>query len=196
MKVIGITGGIGSGKSRVLDILSDRYSAYVVEADKVAKKLMLPGNEAYNKVVRCFGRDILSADNHEIDAKKLGSLVMNDTAALEKLNSIVHPAVKEYILRDIKAQRDNGVDYYIIEAALLIQDNYTEICDEIWAVITDKETRISRLMSNRGYSRKKAEDFIKNQPDELFYKNGSNRIIMNNGTVFDLIKSVDDLFQL
>ena len=196
MKVIGITGGIGSGKSRVLDILSDRYSAYVVEADKVAKKLMLPGNEVYNKVVRCFGRDILSADNHEIDAKKLGSLVMNDTAALEKLNSIVHPAVKEYILRDIKAQRDNGVDYYIIEAALLIQDNYTEICDEIWAVITDKETRISRLMSNRGYSRKKAEDFIKNQPDELFYKNGSNRIIMNNGTVFDLIKSVDDLFQL
>ena len=196
MKVIGITGGIGSGKSRVLDILSDRYSAYVVEADKVAKKLMLPGNEVYNKVVRCFGRDILSADNHEIDAKKLGSLVMNDTAALEKLNSIVHPAVKEYILRDIKAQRDNGVDYYIIEAALLIQDNYTEICDEIWAVITDKETRISRLMSNRGYSRKKAEGFIKNQPDELFYKNGSNRIIMNNGTVFDLIKSVDDLFQL
>ena len=196
MKVIGITGGIGSGKSRVLDILSDRYSAYVVEADKVAKKLMLPGNEVYNKVVRCFGRDILSADNHEIDAKKLGSLVMNDTAALEKLNSIVHPAVKEYILRDIKAQRDNGVDYYIIEAALLIQDNYTEICDEIWAVITDKETRISRLMSDRGYSRKKAEDFIKNQPDELFYKNGSNRIIMNNGTVFDLIKSVDDLFQL
>ena len=119
-----------------------------------------------------------------------------DTAALEKLNSIVHPAVKEYILRDIKAQRDNGVDYYIIEAALLIQDNYTEICDEIWAVITDKETRISRLMSDRGYSRKKAEDFIKNQPDELFYKNGSNKIIMNNGTVFDLIKSVDDLFQL
>ncbi|MCR4845803.1 MAG: dephospho-CoA kinase [Eubacterium sp.] len=196
MKVIGITGGIGSGKSRVLDILSDRYSAYVVEADKVAKKLMLPGNEVYNKVVRCFGRDILSADNHEIDAKKLGSLVMNDTASLEKLNSIVHPAVKEYILRDIKAQRDNGVDYYIIEAALLIQDNYTEICDEIWAVITDKETRISRLMSDRGYSRKKAEDFIKNQPDELFYKNGSNRIIMNNGTIFDLIKSVDDLFQL
>lgn len=196
MKVIGITGGIGSGKSRVLDILCDRYSAYVVEADKVAKKLMLPGNEVYNKVVRFFGRDILSADNHEIDAKKLGSLVMNDTAALEKLNSIVHPAVKEYILRDIKAQRDNGVDYYIIEAALLIQDNYTEICDEIWAVITDKETRISRLMSDRGYSRKKAEDFIKNQPDELFYKNGSNRIIMNNGTFFDLIKSVDDLFQL
>ena len=196
MKVIGITGGIGSGKSRVLDILSDRYSAYVVEADKVAKKLMLPGNEVYNKVVSCFGRDILSADNHEIDAKKLGSLVMNDTDALEKLNSIVHPAVKEYILRDIKAQRDNGVDYYIIEAALLIQDNYTEICDEIWAVITDKETRISRLMSDRGYSRKKAEDFIKNQPNELFYKNGSNRIIMNNGTVFDLIKSVDDLFQL
>ena len=107
MKVIGITGGIGSGKSRVLDILSDRYSAYVVEADKVAKKLMLPGNEVYNKVVSCLGRDILSADNHEIDAKKLGSLVMNDTDALEKLNSIVHPAVKEYILRDIKAQRDN-----------------------------------------------------------------------------------------
>ena len=192
MKIIGITGGIGSGKSKVLDILSDKYGAYIVEADKIAYTLMQPGYETYDKIISCFGDDIKDPETLLIDRSKLAKIVMNDRESLNKLNSIVHPDVKSYINKDIADKRENGEEYYIIEAALLIQDNYQLICDEIWSVLTDKELRISRLMNNRGFSREKALDFMKNQPDDDYYSENSDRIIYNNGDVSDLIKSIDE----
>ncbi len=180
MKVIGITGGIGCGKSEVLKYL-ESLGAYIVEADKLAHTLMKKGENVYKRIIDEFGNDIL-AENGEIDRQCFGEIVFNDESALDKLNSIVHPAVKEYILNDIDNKNaDGNVDYYVIEAALLIQDGYRDICDEIWYIYADKDTRLSRLVKGRGGDATKYESVMYNQETDDFYKVNSNVVIDNNG---------------
>lgn len=181
MRVIGITGGIGTGKSTVLNVLKEQFGAYVLEADRLAHKLMEPGETAYQQIVDSFGKIILGDDN-TIDRGKLGGIVFNDAEALKRLNAIVHPAVKEYILQDIDAKRqEEKTDYYVIEAALLIEDGYRSICDELWYIHTDREERINRLVTGRGGSREKWEQVIASQSEEAFYRNHCD-IIIDNGT--------------
>lgn len=172
MKVLGITGGVGSGKSRVLYDLETNYGAYVVEADKLAHQLMQPGYEIYNQIVEYFGRDILSSEEpYEIDRNKLGQIVFNDKSKLEKLNSISHPIVKKEIKNKIKQAKEEGkIKLFVIEAALLIQDGYKAICDEIWYVWVEQEERIKRLMKQRGYSREKCISVFNSQEPDEYYK--------------------------
>ncbi len=179
MKVIGVTGGVGTGKSTVLSILENDYNAKIIEADKVAHFLMEPDKEAYTEIVHLFGEDILYA-NREINRNVLGSIVFNDSHQLLKLNSIVHPAVKKYIQNQIYDAQTNGeYKYVIIEAALLIEDGYKSICDELWSIYTDKSVRIDRLMSSRGYDYDKCISIINSQNDDEFYKSNCDYIIDN-----------------
>ena len=198
MFILGITGGIGTGKSTVLDILRTEYSAYILEADKVAHLLMMPGKSAFNEIVATFGEDILTEDG-EIDRNILGKRVMSESSSLEKLNSIVHPAVKEYIIQDISEKRRVLLDQsdntekqnlYVIEAALLIQDGYREICDEIWSVITSEDIRIKRLIASRGYTEDKARSFIKNQPEDEYFITNSDKVLYNNGSADELMDAI------
>ncbi|MBR1599015.1 MAG: dephospho-CoA kinase [Lachnospiraceae bacterium] len=180
MKVIGITGGIGCGKSEVLRFLEDQ-GAYVIEADKLAHSLMSKGQKAYDNIVDEFGRGILSEDG-EIDRGKFSRLVFQDEALLARLNDIVHPEVKEYIINDINDKRTAGtIDYYIIEAALLIQDGYKDICDEMWYVYADVDTRLSRLVKGRGGEASKYLSVMDNQDDEDYYRLHSDEVIDNSG---------------
>ena len=179
MKIIGITGGIGCGKSEVLKFL-ESMGAYIIEADRLAHSLMSNGQDTYNSIVEVFGNDIL-LDNGDIDRFKLGKIVYSDKEALNKLNSIVHPAVKNYIINDINDKRQAGnIDNYIIEAALLIQDGYREICDEIWYIYADYSTRLQRLVKGRGGNEEKYITVMNNQADDEYYISNSDRIIDNN----------------
>ena len=198
MFILGITGGIGTGKSTVLDILKSEYNAYILEADKVAHLLMMPGKSAFNDIVATFGEDILTEEG-VIDRNELGKRVMSDKGGLEKLNSIVHPAVKEYIIQDISEKRRGLLDQsdntekqslYVIEAALLIQDGYKEICDEIWSIITSEDIRIERLIASRGYTEEKARGFIKNQPSDEYFISNSDRVLYNNGSSEELMTAI------
>ena len=180
MFVLGITGGIGAGKSLVLSIIDDEFDAYIVEADKLAHKLMLKGENAYSQIIDTFGDEILDPDSEQIDRSILGKLVLSDKEKLSRLNAIMHPAVKKYIIDDIKLKEDAGTKLYVIEAALLIQDGYKSICDEIWYISADREVRIQRLIESRGYSREKAEAFLLNQPSDEFFEINSDKIIKNN----------------
>ena len=180
MFVLGITGGIGAGKSLVLSIIDEEFDAYIVEADKLAHKLMLKGEEAYSQIIDTFGDEILDPDSEQIDRSILGKLVLSDKEKLSRLNAIMHPAVKKYIIDDIKLKEDAGTKLYVIEAALLIQDGYKSICDEIWYISSDREVRIQRLIESRGYSREKAEAFLLNQPSDEFFEINSDKIIKNN----------------
>lgn len=198
MFILGITGGIGTGKSTVLDILKTEYNAYILEADKVAHLLMMPGKRAFNEIVAVFGEDILAEDG-TIDRNILGKRVMSDRRSLEKLNGIVHPAVKEYIVKDIsEIRRDSHGEsestdtrnLYVIEAALLIQDGYREICDEIWSVITSEDIRIKRLIASRGYTEDKARSFIKNQPEDEYFITNSDKVLYNNGSADELMDAI------
>ncbi len=181
MKIIGLTGGIGSGKSTVLRLLEEHFHCYTIQLDEVAHELTKPGNVCYDPVRALFGDEIL-AENGEIDRKKLAGIVFSDKEKLDKLNWIVHPAVKQEILARISEQKGkNRYPAFVMEAALLIEDHYDEICDEIWYVYADPETRIRRLMDSRGYSREKALAVMENQMPDAEYRKHYQRIIDNSG---------------
>ena len=192
MRIIGITGGIGSGKSTVLNLLEETYGAYIVETDKLAHYLMEPGQTAYEKIVDAFGTDILAEDG-KINRAILGNIVFQEEAALNTLNGIVHPAVKEYILHDIEQKKQEQVSIYVIEAALLIEDGYKAICDELWYVYVEKEERIRRLLLGRGGSREKWEQIINNQSSERYYRSNCDVVVDNSKnlkTTADIVKEL------
>lgn len=193
MRIIGITGGIGTGKSTVLRVVKDEFGAYVVEADKLSHQLMEPGETAYQRIIDTFGTIILNED-YTIDRGKLGGIVFQAPEALDRLNAIVHPAVKEYILRDIESKKREGqIDYYVIEAALLIEDGYRSICDELWYIHTDREERINRLILGRGGDRQRWERVIASQSNEAFYMENCDVIIDNGKDLKKTINMVKDL---
>lgn len=171
MKILGITGGVGAGKSTVLTYLFEKYRARIIQADQVAHFLEEPGQRCYERIVELFGRDILD-EKGIIDRGSLGAKVFRDTESLKRLNGVVHPAVKSYIIEEIRKERDAGqAPFVVIEAALLLEDHYDEICDEIWYVHTDRDVRKRRLMESRGYTDEKSEKIMKNQlPDERFFE--------------------------
>lgn len=193
MKVIGITGGIGTGKSTVLGILETEYDAYIVETDKLAHQLMCPGEMAYIQIVEHFGDDILEED-HTINRAKLGQIVFHNNAQLQCLNNIVHPAVKRYILKDIDEKRREGtISYYVIEAALLIEDGYKMICDELWYIYASQDVRIKRLLKGRGANEEKWLQVMKNQSSEDFYRMNCDVVIDNGESVKKTAETIKGL---
>ncbi len=193
MKVIGITGGIGTGKSTILGILEKTYHAFIMETDKLAHQLMCPGQLAYHSIVDFFGTEILN-DDQTIDRGKLGQIVFNHEEKLQKLNEIVHPAVKAYILQDIDEKKREGLfDYYVIEAALLIEDGYKSICDEMWYVYTMQSVRIQRLLESRGGTEEKWLQIIKNQSTDAFYRTHCDVVIDNGEDVGKTAETIKEL---
>ena len=193
MRIIGLTGGIGTGKSTILRIMEKECGAYVVETDKLAHQLMKQGEMAYQRILEHFGTGILN-EHKEIDRAKLGSLVFADENELQSLNQIVHPAVKEYILADIDCkEKDGKVAFYVIEAALLIEDGYKEICDELWYIYVNREERLKRLVAGRGGTVEKYEKVIENQATEEFYKKNCDVVIRNEESVEKTANTVKQL---
>ena len=171
--IIGVMGGVGSGKSTVLNYLENNYEANIIEADKVAKEVMLPGNDVYNEIVKTFPEVIV---DNKIDSKKLAEIVFNDKEQLEKLNSITHPgAVKEIISR-IKSSKKRII---VVESAILLGSGVEQYCDELWFVFCNRDTRIKRLMQTRGYSKEKCISVIESQPADEEYNKGADEFIDN-----------------
>ncbi|CDB13798.1 dephospho-CoA kinase [Eubacterium sp. CAG:192] len=171
--IIGVMGGVGSGKSTVLNYLENNYEANIIEADKVAKEVMLPGNDVYNEIVKTFPEVIV---DNKIDSKKLAEIVFNDKEQLEKLNSITHPgAVKEIISR-IKSSKKRII---VVESAILLGSGVEQYCDELWFVFCNRDTRIKRLMQTRGYSKEKCINVIESQPADEEYNKGADEFIDN-----------------
>ncbi len=201
MKVIGITGGIGSGKSTVLNYLRNlsenctepplnHVKTYVIEADKVAHDLQKPGNLCYDAIVYAFGQDVLMEDG-TIDRKKLGSIVFTEERRLQELNAIVHPFVKKHITQTINAIRENQwADFVFIEAALLIEEHYDEICDELWYIYVKEANRRIRLKASRGYTDDKISQIMAKQLDEETFKRACRVVIDNNNSAEDTYEQI------
>ena len=190
MRILGITGGIGSGKSEVLRILDSKEGVYILESDKLAHKLMQPGHTCYKRIVEAFGTGILS-QNESINRPALGELVFSDPAKLDQLNRIVHPAVKSRIRSRIRSAKKRGVRLFVIEAALLIQDGYRSICDELWYIHVDRELRIERLLLGRGGTREKWESVLQSQPKEAYFRENTDVTLETGGDIRDLEKRID-----
>ena len=184
MKIIGITGGVGSGKSRVLSFLEEKYNAIICQADHVAWKLQEPGQRSYLEIVEYFGKTILN-DDQTINRGALGQIVFNDVAKLQKLNEITHPAVKDYIKEQIFIEKEKGSELFIIEAALLLEDHYEEICDEIWYIFAREEVRRERLKESRNYTDEKIDSMIAKQQTESYFREHCQLTIDNSGNFED-----------
>lgn len=171
MKVIGITGGVGSGKSVVMDILQKEYGAEIILADLVAHDLMEPGQQNYIDIVEAFGEEILAKDK-TIDRPALAKVVFGDKDKLIRLNAITHPNVKKEIFRRIDAIKEKGEASFIaVEAALLLEEGYQKDFDAMWYVYVDEATRIERLKEGRGYTEEKCREIMAKQlPEEVFRK--------------------------
>lgn len=181
MKVIGITGGVGSGKSTILKFIKDNYNCEIIIADDLAKALCERGEMCFEPLLDLLGDDVLMEDG-EIDRRKMSSMIFENDDLRKAVNGIIHPSVKKYILQKIdELSQKGGVDYLFIEAALLIEDGYKEIVDEMWYIYTDINIRRDRLKTSRGYSDEKIDSIIDSQlSDEEFLFN-SDFVIDNSG---------------
>ncbi|MBR5931472.1 MAG: dephospho-CoA kinase [Lachnospiraceae bacterium] len=192
---IGVTGGVGAGKSTILQILAEKYHAHLIIADDVARNLMNRGKASYKAIVKAFGEDILQEDG-EIDRQKLSAIVFQDEEKLSLLNGIVHPLVRKAIIREQKrVNKKDPERLVILEAALLIEAGYKEMLDELWAVTADPEIRIQRLMDSRGYSREKSESIIANQLTDEEFRRNCDFVIDNSGTLEDTEKQIREHFE-
>lgn len=171
MKVIGITGGVGAGKSTVLSILKRICRCLTIQADDVAKELMVSDEKVVSCAYELFGPDAYVSG--EINRSLLASRIYGSDDIRNQWNNIIHPATNAKIYALIDEARISGeYDYVFVEAALLIENHYDEVCDELWYVRASEDIRIERLMSQRGYTASKCRDIIKSQmSDEEFLAN-------------------------
>ena len=198
MKIIGITGGVGSGKSRVLSYLEITYGASICQADHVAWELQTPGTTCYREIVECFGTEILSSElpDAAIDRAKLGQIVFADTVQLTKLNAIMHPAVKQEIERRIEQEKERGTKFFILEAALLIEEDYGAICDELWYIYTSESIRRQRLKESRQYSDARINEIMTKQLSEDVFRIECDRVIENSGEFADTARQIAQILQI
>ena len=185
MKIIGITGGVGSGKSEVLNILENDYHAKIIQSDHVAHELMVPGAKSYDAIVYAFGNKILN-DDQTINRPALGEIVFHDETKLSLLDSITHKNVDEEILARIDAFGKEEPDgLVVVESALLVGAGYEKKFDQLWYIYTREEVRYERLKVSRGYSDEKIAQMIAKQQSEEQFKSMASHVIDNSGDLAD-----------
>ncbi len=178
-KIIGLTGGVGCGKSTIVKLLQQNYLCRAILTDDVAREQMLPGGIAYQRVVGEFGKKIL-APNGTVDRAKLAGIVFADSKALSRLNALTHPPVTEYVLQQVEKERkENRYDLLVIETALLIEGGYDAFCDEVWYVHAPKEERRGRLKRARGYTDEKIDSLFARQHTEADFLAVATHVINN-----------------
>lgn len=181
MKVISITGGVGSGKSEVLRVLREEFGAEILIADEIAHQLMEKGEDGYNRVIEALGTSFLEEDK-TINRKKLAELIFNEKEALSQMNAIIHPMVWNRIQFEIEHSENELV---VVEAALF-DEEHNQMFDEIWYVYTSRENRIRRLMASRGYSEEKCLDIMRSQASEEEYRSLAAHVLDNNGSTEEI----------
>lgn len=205
MRFIGITGGVGAGKSAILSYLAEKPKTKVMLADEIAHELMEPGTECYQRIVERFaGEDIFTEQVFEdeqtddviehrcFDKGKLAQIIFGNPEKREAMNAIVHPAVKEYVRQQYDLELEKGeLDLLILEAALLIEEEYDEICDELWYIYTSESNRRKRLKESRGYSDEKIDNIIKSQLSETDFRESTQVTIDNNGNLEETYQQIE-----
>ncbi len=184
MKFIGITGGVGAGKSAILDYLKNKPDTKVMLADEIAHELMVPGTQCYDRLKAEFGTEDIYQKDGLFDRIKLAQVIFSDDEKRKKLNGIVHPAVRKYVIGQAAYERKEGkIKLLVLEAALLIEEHYDEICDELWYIYTSEENRRIRLKKQRNYSDEKINEIFNSQLTDEKFRKACRVVIDNNGTI-------------
>jgi dephospho-CoA kinase len=194
MLTIGLTGGIGSGKSTVAKMLAE-LGAPSFDADKVGHEIYHPGGPAYRDVIAAFGDGIVAADG-TIDRKKLGPIVFADPAQLKRLEAIVHPRMFQRMGEMVGEMRAKGVKApIVIEAAILIEAHWQPLFDEIWLVVAPREKVVQRVELERGLKPEQTEARIKAQLSDEERRKEASLVIDNGGTIEELRVKVTTLWR-
>ena len=191
--VIGITGGIGSGKSTVSRIMRD-LGAKVIDADRISREVTARGKKAFDEIVGTFGSGVLN-ENGELDRKKLADIVFNDKEKLKTLEAIIHKYVIEEIENRVNAaKKENSSDIIVLDVPIPVERGFIDLADQIWVVTCDMETRIKRIMDRSGYSYEEAVRRINSQMRDEEYIKIADEVLVNDGGIEDLENSVAKLY--
>nr|WP_294491546.1 dephospho-CoA kinase [uncultured Mediterraneibacter sp.] len=194
MKVLGITGGVGSGKSEILKYLKSAYGARICQMDEKARELQKKGTDCFKKIVMAFGPSVVAADG-ELDRRRLGEIVFQDREKLAVLNGIVHPEVIRCVNFEIEQKRKENISLYVVEAALL-PDVGKQLCDELWYIYAEEHIRRSRLKASRGYTDEQISRMIASQPGEEDFRAVSSAVIDNSGSFEDTKRQIGERLKL
>jgi len=188
VETIGLTGGIGTGKSTVAGLLAE-LGAQVIDADKIGHEVYAPGTPGFARVVEAFGTGIVGADG-AIDRRALGAVVFADPAALARLNALVHPLIAEEIRRRMTAARTASSAPIVVEAAIMLEAGW-RFFDQLWVVVVERERAIARVTGSRGMTAAEVARRIDAQMPEAERRRLADVVIDNNGTPAELRAQVD-----
>lgn len=190
--VIGLTGGMGSGKSTVSQILKE-FGAVIIDADTIGHEAYQPNTKTWQELINTFGRQIIAEDDN-IDRKKLGALVFGNPEQLEQLNRIVHPRMFEMMFERIESYRRQNMKVVVLDAAILFEAKWTPLVDIIWVVIASESVVIERAKARTGLPEDQIRSRLHSQmPNEERVKL-ANVVIYNNGTFQDLRVKVQEIW--
>ena len=188
MRTIGLTGGIGSGKSAVSDILRD-LGAFVIDADVVAHEVYRPDSDGWREVVEAFGSEV-AGPSGEIDRGKLAGIVFGDAAQVERLNRIVHPRTRDLVAERLAQAEKSGEAAVVVEVPLLFEAGWEDMFDEVWAVTAPGETAVARVVEARGTDAESARSRMRAQMSNEDRLSRADAAIDNSGSLDDLRASV------
>ncbi len=192
MRRIGITGGIGAGKSCILSYIEQNCNCRILLADDVAHRVKEPGQPCYRALVGILGDTVLGKGGG-IDRQKMAAAIFADEGLLQKVNAIIHPAVKQYIVSEIEKESAEGKkDAFFVEAALLIEEGYGQILDELWYVYANEGVRRQRLQKMRGYSDEKITQIFASQLSEAAFLEHCKVVIDNGHGLSDTYRQIDE----
>ena len=184
MKVIGLTGGIGSGKSAVARFLAE-LGAVIIDADKVGHEAFKPDTELWREVVAAFGRHILTPEG-DIDRGKLGKMVFGSAESLARLNQIMHPRMYYMVKAQLEEYRRQGIDVVVLEAPLLLEAGWTPLVDEVWVIITPESQVLRRLQERAGLTEPESLARIRSQMSNEARVKHADVVINNDGGLDEL----------
>lgn len=190
MRLIGVTGGVGAGKSAILAYIEKHYKCRIYLADEVAHLVKKKGEDCYYQLVELLGEEVLDEDG-EIHKGKMAAMIFADDELLERVNEIVHPQVRIYLEKRIReAEESAEVELLFIEAALLIEAGYKDIVDELWYIYAQEEVRRKRLIRSRGYSLEKIAQIMEAQLTEDIFRKECDFVIDNSGDLEESYKQI------
>lgn len=193
MYVIGLTGGVGSGKTEAAHRLAELAGAEMLIADELGHLVMEKGTAGYHRIVEEFGTGILD-ETGAVSRERLAEVVFSDEKELQRLNRIIHPAVKEYLAAYI-AERREQTGYLVLETALMFETGCDALCDEVWYVYVPAGIRAARLAENRGYTEEKSLAIMEKQLKEEEFRRRCRREVCNSGSLAELEAKLRELFQ-
>ena len=189
--VLGITGGVGCGKSTLMRLLASHYQAKLLIADEIGHEVMEPHTAAWQEIRKTFAGEGIFTEGGDIDRERLAALIYRDDEKRLLLNRIVHPHVFREIERRLREWRDEPL--VVLETAILFETGCDVLCDEIWWIDTDREERIRRLIRSRGYTRERAEAIMDRQLGEAEWEDKCHHRIDNNQDEKNLYAQLKEL---